>query len=104
MGERLICRKCRNGLYIYSEPDREDWENREMKCETCGHTDTLKKMTDDFYASIEKDKKHKIINLILRIIKSIHLVFSVVVTVVIIYIKRRTRRKGSSLKSRGKLK
>jgi SAM-dependent methyltransferase len=43
MGERLICRECKGGLYSYSEPDRDDWENREMSCEVCGHKHTIKK-------------------------------------------------------------
>jgi RNase P subunit RPR2 len=62
MGERLICKKCHGGLYSYSEPDRDDWENREMSCEVCGHTHTLKKMTDEFFESIGQGHLAKLYN------------------------------------------
>lgn len=46
MGQRLICRKCNNGLYDWAEPERKDWENRKMKCEVCGFEETLKEFGD----------------------------------------------------------
>ena len=52
MGERLICRKCKEGLYSYSEPDKEDWENREMTCDACGHRYTIQMITEEFFTSI----------------------------------------------------
>jgi len=44
MGQRLVCRKCRNGLYNYCDPEPDpstDWGNRKMRCEKCGFEETL---------------------------------------------------------------
>ena len=55
MGERLICQKCRNGLLSYSEPDREDWENREMTCDNCGSKDTIANQTKQFWDNVNSE-------------------------------------------------
>jgi len=55
MGERLICRKCQKGLYKYSEPDRDDWENRMMKCEKCGFQETLKEFCEHQFEYEDKE-------------------------------------------------
>ena len=54
MGQRLICRKCHKGLYSYSEPDKEDWSNRMMKCEACGFEETLSQFS---FGPLEQKKE-----------------------------------------------
>lgn len=54
---RLICQACKNGLYSYTEQERNDWENREMTCEKCGHKSSIKKLYDSAYNTMpDKDK------------------------------------------------
>jgi len=73
MGERLICRKCHNGLYSYSEPDKEDWENRKMKCDVCGFEETLHEFGNDLKITLKKNIKITIYNFNSGITKTVNM-------------------------------
>ena len=53
MAEKLLCRKCKTGTYIYTdaEPNTDDWGNRAMKCENCGFKETLKEFCSELFST-----------------------------------------------------
>lgn len=58
MSQRLICRKCHNGLYEYCEPDKEDWWNRRMRCTNCGFEETLHEHCVGTFPELYKEKEN----------------------------------------------
>jgi len=50
----ILCSECQEGAYTYTEPDRDDWENRRMECNLCGHISSIKMHSENFMAKAEK--------------------------------------------------